>query len=307
MRGLEAAGRKKPSLVLLSALLTSGCLQMIGLSDPPDPVVTGAVEARGGSLGTWKLVARDATPAPNDVRGIDITGDAVNGQPVIRVASVAPPPSPAGAVGSSPVWRETQLRVATHAARGHSNEVLLTADHCARLDSIFLMHKLKNGVLGSARFDCSFPTAGHLEGDLEFSAGVYGGEAATQVTGRVDDTDNWIGAASFRPNRCAADGLGVLLWDARRPRILFDVRHEAQDTSITGRASNASLRVTSTEPAGKSFNLASEACRVLRLEIHETGYIKVGDRKTSDYAGSLEIECTSPGAGNLTGHLDFNC
>jgi hypothetical protein len=244
-------------------MLVAGCYPP---SAPPiPPRVQGFVEARGGSLGDWRL---DATRIERveGMLAVDVTNPAAPGL-VLRVASVDPSLVP-GVSRAYLASRTSQLRVANLAGANGKVEVLLSPEHCTKLDSIlrqrsFQFDPMPDDLSGSARFDCDLGAAGHLVGDVEFS--LWGWSAGNVLNGHIDATDGALGPTAFTPSRCDADNTGVLFWDAMHPRVLLDVEEGPADTSVIGAASNGTVRVTSTERAGESFELSPRDCRVLRL------------------------------------------
>ena len=272
------------------------------LPPPGPPRVAGFVEAKGGSLGDWRLATLKVVPVDGAI-AIDVTDPATPG-PVLRITSIDPPPAPAAGVVEHVMRRTTELRVANVAAAKGKQEALLTPEHCKTLDAIFRVRG--DGAAASARFDCDLGDLGHLAGDVEITALGYGGPSRS--TGSIEASPGTVagGATSFVPNRCDADKTGVMFWDALHPRVLLRVEQGPKDTSITGGSSNATLLVTSTAPGGQSFELAPDRCRMLRLSNGATGYVRIGNDQTSFYSGVLDVDCTTPEGGRLAGSLKFD-
>jgi hypothetical protein len=258
--------REVAAALLVTSALGAACYPAL----PPSlsPHVEGFVEAKGGSLGDWRLVATHITPVMGRI-AVDVTNPNAPGL-VLRIMNIDPPLTPA--VGTAPrlARRKAELHVANLAGANGKTEVLLSPERCSKLDSIFRARG--DGVAGSARLDAA---------------------------------DGALGSAEFAPNRCDADTAGVLFWDAVNPRVLFDFEREPSEGNTGGDVSNGTLYVTSTAPGGKSFDLSPRDCRVLRLANDSPASVVVGSDPTTLSVGTLDVDCTTPAGGRLSGRLRF--
>jgi hypothetical protein len=289
--------REVAAALLVTSALGAACYPAL----PPSlsPHVEGFVEAKGGSLGDWRLVATHITPVMGRI-AVDVTNPNAPGL-VLRIMNIDPPLTPA--VGTAPrlARRKAELHVANLAGANGKTEVLLSPERCSKLDSIFRARG--DGVAGSARFDCDFADEGHLVGDVAFS--LVGYADGDGLKGHLDAADGALGSAEFAPNRCDADTAGVLFWDAVNPRVLFDFEREPSEGNTGGDVSNGTLYVTSTAPGGKSFDLSPRDCRVLRLANDSPASVVVGSDPTTLSVGTLDVDCTTPAGGRLSGRLRF--
>jgi hypothetical protein len=94
-----------------------------------------------------------------------------------------------------------------------------------------------------------------------------------------------------------------MLWDHRYPRVVFEIATRDTDTRVLGTTSNAALSVTSTAGSVGSFAVEPERCLVLRLDRHDTGFVRIGRDQHTTWAGTVDVDCETPGGGRLTGKL----
>jgi hypothetical protein len=282
------------SRAAIAALLVTGCYA--ALPPPSPPHIAGTVTASDGTLGTWSFSPTEARPIPGDLDGIDLVDPSTPG----RVLRVVRPPRESrdhGRYVEHVAPRSVEVRLASR-----SNEVALAPDKCTRLDAIT---RASHGVaFGSVRFDCNLGDAGHVTGDVEFAAGGY--IPISRYTGYLEATDATLGHVRFEPDQGEADPRGVVLWDHRYPRVVFEIDAGDPDPSVLGEASNASLKVKSTATSVTSVDIEPSRCHILRLEREGTGYVRVGLDQRTLYSGTIEVDCETPGGGKLVGKLSLN-
>ncbi|HTR52017.1 MAG TPA: hypothetical protein VMJ10_14990 [Kofleriaceae bacterium] len=294
---------------ILAALSFAGCYA--ALPYPPAPRVAGTVSASGGTLGGWQMTPTQIKPVEH-LDALDLVDSRAPGY-VLRFVlppskSVAPPADESddgdGPVKERLAPRHVELRLAAVAPSGGGppTEVVLERDHCRVLDAI--LQAAHDVAFGSARFDCDLGAQGHVSGDVEFAGGGY--RAMGRIRGHLEATDTTLAGVRFQIDEGETDPRGVLAWDHRRPRVLFEFDAQPADASILGAASNARLRVTSTAGPVTSFELGPPQCRVFRLDRRDTGYVRVGSDQHTLWAGSIDLDCATPSGGRLTGHLEVS-
>jgi hypothetical protein len=179
---------------------------------------------------------------------------------------------------------------------------VLARKDCATLDAI--MRATRGEAFGSARFDCTFPDGGHLQGDFELAGGSYGGPRT--IKGHLEASGATLAHVRFEPDQGQLDPRGVVFWDRRYPRVVFEVDQAPTDASILGSGINATLRVTSTAAAIRSFEVSPRACRTLRLDRKEAGFVRVGRQQHTLWTGSLDVDCDTPDGGRLVASLGLD-
>ena len=275
-------------------LLLASCYA--ALPPPVPPHIHGAIHASGGTLGTWDLAIARVVPVETaGVDAVDLLDPATPG-PVVRLVRVAAEPDekPRGIV-EMVASREVEVRVANG-----STEVVLAPDRCTRLDAIL---RVAGGeAFGTARFDCDAGEAGHVTGDVEIAAGSYRGAS---VSGHLEASDATLARTRFEPDQGELDPHGVLFWDHRYPRVVFELDATAPDASVLGSGTDAVMRVRSTAASVPSL-LFVEHCTALKLARHETGYVRVGTHQHTSWAGSIDVDCETPGGGRLTGNVEVS-
>jgi hypothetical protein len=97
-----------------------------------------------------------------------------------------------------------------------------------------------------------------------------------------------------------------VFWDRRYPRVVFEVDQAPTDASILGTGINATLRVKSTAAAIHSFELSPQACRVLRFDRKEAGFVRVGRHQHTLWTGTLNVDCETPDGGRLVASLGLD-
>jgi hypothetical protein len=274
-------------------LVVAGCYP--ALPPPQPPRIHGAIESSGGTLGTWQISPSIGQPV-DGVDALDLVDPHAPEHVLRLVRTAAEPEARPRGIQEHVASRDVELRLATKGAA----EVVLARD-CRSLDAIF--RTAAGQAFGSARFDCTLGAAGRLRGDVEFAAGSYGGPRS--VHGHVEASDGTLGGGRFEPDEGETDPRGIVVWDHRKPRVVFEIEQVAVDPSILGVGSNGTLRVTSTVAGVPSFAIARDACRVLRMDRASTGYVRVGTNQHTTWSGSVELDCATPSGGRLTGHLEF--
>ncbi len=255
------------------------------------------VAVNGGTLGSWQLTPSLGTPVDDDA--LDLTDPATPDHVLRLIRSPAEPEQRPRGIQEIVASRGVELRLATKSTP--PSEVVLDRAHCARLDAIF---RLTHGhAFGSARFDCNLGASGHATGNIEFAAGSVA--MKSDLTGHLEASDATLAGVQFRPDEAETDPRGVMFWDRRHPRVVFELEQAAQDRSVLGAGSNATLRVVSTAASVKSFELAPSACRVLKLDRTEEGFVRVGTRQHTFWGGAISLDCTTPTGGRLTGSLEL--
>ncbi len=282
MRAAVAAG-------VLAAL--TGCYA--ALPPPGEPHIGGTVASYGGRLGWWTMSTVEARPLVDGLDGIDLVDPAAPDH-VLRVVRAPATQEDHGRYVEHVASRGVELRIASG-----GTEVVLTPDKCQRLDAIA---RAAHGVaFGSARFDCDLGDAGHVAGDVEFSAGGYA--KVTGFSGHLEASDDALAHVRFEPDQGEIDPRGALLWDHRYPRVVFQIDTRDADPSVLGAASNAALTVTSTAGAVGSFAVEPARCRVLKMDRRDTGFVRIGRDQHTTWGGTIDVDCDTPHGGRLTGKL----
>ncbi len=208
----------------MAVLLVSGCYA--ALPPPTPPHIGGTVTASGGTLGTWSFTPTQVTGALGDIDGIDLVDPAAPGR-VLRVIRETTKPEDHGKFVVHVAPRGVELRLASGAT-----EVVLTPESCTRLDAIA---RASHGVaFGSVRFDCDLGDAGRVTGDVEFAAGGY--VPVSRYAGFLEATDAALGHVKFEPDEGEADPRGIVFWDHRYPRVVFQIDEGDVDASVLGQA-----------------------------------------------------------------------
>jgi hypothetical protein len=255
------------------ALALVGCTA--ALPPPVPPRFAGTFEASGGTLGNWQLTPRLGTPI-RDTALLLIDPSAPDRALRFTPAEAPPEPKPRG-IEEYVASRGVELRIA---------EFVLDREHCTKLDAIFRI--ARGHAFGSARFDCNLGAPGRVSGDVEFAAGGV----APNLSGHLEASDSTLEGVAFRPDEAETDPQGVVFWDHRHPRIVFEL-----DPDV--------LRVISTAERVASFDIPRSACGVLELERTQTGFVRVGAHQHTTWAGTIAIDCATPHGGRLTASLEL--
>nr|HEX4314786.1 hypothetical protein [Kofleriaceae bacterium] len=292
----------RAALVAIAVTAVTGCYAALPM--PAAPAIHGTVTLSGGTLGSWRLSLTKATPADGDLDAIDLVDPTA--RPVtIRVVRLPATTLP-GDVTTTPRGSYTERAaprdVEIHIASGDT-EVTLTPERCTRLDAI--MRASQGVAFASARFDCDLGAAGRVTGDLEANAGGSM-QHVSSFAGHLEASDGSLAHTRFAPDSGETDNRGVFVWDHRYPRVVFELVEQATDTSIRGAESNALLRVHSTASSVASFDVAPDGCRVLRLDRASTGYVRIGTRQHTSWAGTATLDCDAPGGGRIVGELTLS-
>ncbi len=283
---------------LAIACLGAGC--SAALPPPQPPHFHGTVAVSGGALGSWQLTPSVGTPVDHgDVEALDLTDPTTPGHVLRLTRSPAEPEQRPRGIQEMVASRGVELRLATTTTP--ASEVVLDREHCARLDAIF---RFTHGhAFGSARFDCDLGASGRATGDVEFAAGSV--MLRRDMTGHLEASDATFAGVQLHPDEAETDPRGVMFWDRRHPRVVFELEQQTGDPSVLGAGSNATLRVISTAASVKSFDLAPSACRALKLDRIEDGYVRIGTHQHTSWSGTIELDCTTPSGGRLTGSLEL--
>jgi hypothetical protein len=277
-------------------VVLAGCYA--ALPPPVPPAIRGVVDASGGALGTWRISPTLGKPIETSgVEGLDLVDPSSPGHIVRLVRTTADSGLLPRGITEVMASRGVEVRLASSDSK---TEVVLDPSSCTTLEAIFRF--AYGHAFGSARFDCDLGAAGHARGDVEFAAGSTSGMKTT--SGHIEASDTTLAGVRFEPDEAEVDRRGVVFWDHRHPRVVFELDRLPPDPSVLGAGSNATLRVISTSARVASFEVAPSSCGVLRYGAEESGYVRVGTRQHTMWSGNVEIDCTTPTGGRLTAKLE---